>query len=989
MATVSLKDIRDTYKEMQNSLKSFISELDGSLVKIKTNAEAINKSLSGFSAGSTAEIDELNKRIAELEKLAKERDETDQKRAKTKKKLQDLTDAELKLRLKEQEEFKQRKKDLQTEIVLEQKLIKNRKNLLAQNKALAAQRDKLDIDTQADEIRALNDQIDRNNELLVENGDQNVKRAANVGKYTEGIREALNTQTSLGDSFKELNLALNVLSRLYDRAADGIQDYSQQTDDAESKTKKFGRTLKNLGITAIIAAFSAFAGAFASSRAGSKELRESLAGLQATFKVLTKSLAQAALAAFNFIKTIRGQMAFGLAAMKKQLLELSLTILTSTNAFGVNDEAIKKTTKSLAQANTELGSNLKAVQDGIKAQEDFAKAFENFGDRVDEAKKSILEQIKLEDQLIDTTENLRIRISELSKEEEKFRALEGENAASFADRIDATEKLIKVNKERTALSVDLAREELRLVEAEIAADKAASGLGDQYRKSKEQSERYTEAVVQLNEALSEQGTSAIEARTLLTQLALDVLERDLDILIDGYDRQKTINEQRLNNDRITLEEKKRILAELDQAQRDFVANSQEAFNKEFSDILKKTDEELKDIFKIDNDEDLSALKKQLDLIKNEVELKELAQTLDEKGSKALRDEIRDLTSNETLEGRILEFVQNIAQFKQDNLDTTRQIKDETEEIARLEADIAEQERILAGENAEESKRKRLQDTIDLIDEQLKEVEVGSKKELELQKEKNAALIELDRQKTEEQKKLQKELIDFASEITDDFYDNQLSKIDKQIQKSEENEDRIRDAIDKGSKLGEKALSQEISRQEELDKQKQKLEKRQLQAQALLASFEAYNANDGNLGETFSDLTLLKQFAKTLPTYFVGSDDIGKASNGLDSNGGRLVVAHDNEQIWSYKDRADVGFRTRDEIKELVKLAETNPFIPVGTDGGNDMLLNEVRTLNKNFKDLPKKMPVPKVLMKREFVEEEVRRGNRIQTDIKRANTVWQ
>lgn len=48
-------------------------------------------------------------------------------------------------------------------------------------------------------------------------------------------------------------------------------------------------------------------------------------------------------------------------------------------------------------------------------------------------------------------------------------------------------------------------------------------------------------------------------------------------------------------------------------------------------------------------------------------------------------------------------------------------------------------------------------------------------------------------------------------------------------------------------------------------------------------------------------------------FFVGTDDTGTVASPWDANGGRPAILHDNEQVWSKKDRQQVGFKSRKEL----------------------------------------------------------------------------
>ena len=85
----------------------------------------------------------------------------------------------------------------------------------------------------------------------------------------------------------------------------------------------------------------------------------------------------------------------------------------------------------------------------------------------------------------------------------------------------------------------------------------------------------------------------------------------------------------------------------------------------------------------------------------------------------------------------------------------------------------------------------------------------------------------------------------------------------------------------------------------------------------------------------------------------------------------MAVLHDNEQVWSKKDRSDVGNRSRGELKEIVRLHDSDIIDQVGSPQldthrfiSNESLLSEVSKMvhaqqltNEAIKDLPSKMPI--------------------------------
>ena len=144
----------------------------------------------------------------------------------------------------------------------------------------------------------------------------------------------------------------------------------------------------------------------------------------------------------------------------------------------------------------------------------------------------------------------------------------------------------------------------------------------------------------------------------------------------------------------------------------------------------------------------------------------------------------------------------------------------------------------------------------------------------------------------------------------------------------------------------------------------------------MGAIESYSAktaagDENALGNTLAEIAQLKIAVAALDFLYEGTDDTGKAQNALDSNGGRLAVLHDNEQVWSKKDRSDVGNRSRGELKEIVRLHDSDIIDQVGSPQldthrfiSNESLINQVQILSSNqektneiLKNLPSKMPI--------------------------------
>ena len=125
--------------------------------------------------------------------------------------------------------------------------------------------------------------------------------------------------------------------------------------------------------------------------------------------------------------------------------------------------------------------------------------------------------------------------------------------------------------------------------------------------------------------------------------------------------------------------------------------------------------------------------------------------------------------------------------------------------------------------------------------------------------------------------------------------------EKQADISKENVDRQVDTLNKAREDSAKGYERNLAFEEsELSKrqaEQQKKEKEAKQAASILALFNLVSAyaaggDENALARGLLDWSLLT----ALDNFYEGTEDTGTSANPLDSKGGRLVVAHDNERI---------------------------------------------------------------------------------------------
>jgi chromosome segregation ATPase len=133
-------------------------------------------------------------------------------------------------------------------------------------------------------------------------------------------------------------------------------------------------------------------------------------------------------------------------------------------------------------------------------------------------------------------------IARLRTEEATLEVQLSDTTKSLKEREEITKKLQQVNERRAQKQIQIARNELKIINEKLSfeskAGKEREALLDQQ----------LTAYQNLSEAQRELAQQRAEGEKEQNELMQDYLERELDILIDGFDNQKTINEKKIASD---------------------------------------------------------------------------------------------------------------------------------------------------------------------------------------------------------------------------------------------------------------------------------------------------------------------------------------------------------------------------------------------------------------------------------------------------------
>jgi len=230
-------------------------------------------------------------------------------------------------------------------------------------------------------------------------------------------------------------------------------------------------------------------------------------------------------------------------------------------------------------------------------------------------------------------------------------------------------------------------------------------------------------------------------------------------------------------------------------------------------------------------------------------------------------------------------------------------------------------------------RNRLQARLDLL-------KVFGREEDKLEMAQLEAKIEGLNKFADESKKLGEligNVVQVVGEEIDKAFNKRIEKLGESIEKTGETVDRLREKAAAGQLDAEESIAFEQKKEAELEQQRARERKNQERTQAFFAVLSSFQANDGNLAKTVTDIGVLRALAGGLSA-FDGVDDTGGRGN-IDSKGGRLWTLHPNEQVYSKEDRKDLGFRSREEVKDIVRMYDSGTLNDLMVHDASSQFLN--------------------------------------------------
>ena len=895
------KSLRQTAKYLDDVKAKLLEVLE---VQNKFLDKDQRKSVEGLKKRKEAidRIEEAVNKLLKVEKAALEA-RNDLKKAqqaeiKLKKQLRSLTDEEVKAKLRFNKANKAQRDELKDLLILEDQQAGTLEKLAANNRVLRREREKLNLETEEGQqrLKEINDELDRNNDLIRENSDEQKKRRLNVGNYAESIIEAKKAldqeSASLEKNIRALEIAsknteenseeqdkiqleLRQTKKRYDEVTLELKQYSDGAEQATKTTSALrkrlgsvGKAVKLIGIGALVGGLAKVAQGFNNTRKGALQIEALTSRFTSALNVLVTSLANSSDAVGKLFDSLYNDLRF---TLKQIQLDIKSTFSFTGETQEIKD--LKKEVEELKNTNRDVEGAFGEISDN----------FDNFIDRIKNTREAINDISVTTIRYAIAIEKAERSLAELNKEQQEANAIADDATLSFDERIRANQKVLRLNKDIADQELKIAEGRLNMAEDIIKAELTAAGITVQTREqileilnsqikgfdvSNEASRRFTDAFIANEQARTDASIAAFEQRKQLRELEQDLRERDLDILIDGLDNQKTINERIIQNSKVNFEERR--------------------------DLLEETQRLAEDSFK-----------RQIDVLqlftKERIDSNELLASSD---AEVLRERIRLLGLSEILEGRLLEVIRDRRTAVQDLKDATEELNEAEEKGLETSVDILAQEELLnklsvgSIEDREaalkEFEERRKINEIGFLRERLEAAEEGSVEALEIEQELNDKLIEMQTDRLEKEKDARDKaaedekqtnqerleaFVEFSraiQEISERRINNQIADLDRQVDESQRRQDELTALAVAGNQEATQSISSEIRRQEELQRQKDALERRKARQKAIVDSLELLESKIENgeadpVSSTIRDMTrLFGIIASTIPGFYEGT-----------------------------------------------------------------------------------------------------------------------
>jgi len=379
-----------------------------------------------------------------------------------------------------------------------------------------------------------------------------------LNAMSEEQRKATQAGRELEASTKAIYEEMKSLQEATGKTTLNVGNYKEGMKDAIKETLGLDKAFSLLSKTPIIAiiglivtGLGALFQAFTRSERGAQLMAKASGALEGVMSLLVRVVGRVADVLIGIwedpvqgVKDLWKAIQDNIVNRFKGLVDLIKTLGSGFQAlFNVDLPALKKAAQDAATALVQLHTGMDA-----DAQKEYADAIKATILAMSELAAARREVVKQNRELAKQAERL-------STAEQLAQVTADDATRSFAEREQAAERAREALERRAALEVRIAQNNLSLIEREIAIRRANGEAVDNLL------DQQLSAFQALAAAQRDYTVTVADNEKTRRELVQDRLERDLDILIDGFDNIKTINERIIADETETFERRKTILNE--------------------------------------------------------------------------------------------------------------------------------------------------------------------------------------------------------------------------------------------------------------------------------------------------------------------------------------------------------------------------------------------------------------------------------------------
>lgn len=571
------------------------------------------------------------------------------------------------------------------------------------------------------ELKKLNERIKTEKTVSAEVKKEQIKLREEKNRLNKQIRENIKSfeissvnVNELGKSYSDIQKANKTLKQEYKSLDPSIEGNSERMEELAKKIKENTDTLKEYDA----ALGENFRNVGNYKEAVTEALQESglfgrelgiINKVQKTFTDVTDGAGKAVKTIKDDFSQFRGNILkgnkglvssvknlklfkFALASTGIGLLIIALgTVITLFKRFQPAIDLASKAMTILGSVVNEIVNRLgvlataavKVFKGDFKgAAEDAKKAVDNFGSAIVQAAENGAKIADLEVKLRKLRREVGLNVQALENQRDIAQLIADDNTRNFTLRQEQAEKVRKLNERIAQENLKLAKQELEATQLRIKNNKQDNELLDQQA---EQLKAVREG--ELNLRLVQEENAKIQR-----EIRNDAIEFQLDVLIDGFDNQKTLNERLIQNEKKTFDERRSILEATRQL-------GLESFNEQIKVIQSTTEAEI-------NANDLLAEQDALRLAEK-IKGLELGEALEKRLFEAIRERKIAIADFAELEQDLNEAeVESTRKTEQAKLDLEKQKnKDSLKDLEQTL--IKERDLLLENENLTEEERQKI------------------------------------------------------------------------------------------------------------------------------------------------------------------------------------------------------------------------------------------------------------------------------------------